>query len=587
MPRAWVDEVYARADIVKVVSSYLPLSRKGRSHFGLCPFHSEKTPSFSVNPELNVYYCFGCKAGGNVVQFVMEMERLSYQEALLHLAKLFALPPPDEKDDPEAQRQRSQRERLYDANREAALYFHHRLYDEKETGALSYLRQRGLDDAIIRRFGLGASSAQWDGLAGHLGAKGFSTEELVLAGLVQDKGKARYDVFRSRVMFPIIDLYGRTVGFGARALGDSQPKYLNTADTQVFNKRLTVYGVNLLRKKRNLKRLILVEGYMDVLALDKSGVDGVVATLGTSLTPEQARLVKRFAPEVWISFDGDEPGQLAAQRAIEVFEREGVAARVLPYPEGIDPDELIRKGGAAAFYSLKPVSPTAFRLGRIEKAFDLSNQEGRTGYAREASVLLAGLNDPIETDLCLKALSVKTGFSIQTLKEQVSVSRGRNPAALTPPARPPQPRQREKAPVPENLAEKTLIALLASGHLPPGMVGEQDFTNPTYRDFAGRLLRGQRPVAILAELGDSPDRTVAGEAFAMHRDLGRDQVTAAAEGCLKTMRITSIMKQIGERTTEMDRLSEEQKEKALQEIMSLSAELRRLKGMAANGKDVV
>ncbi len=587
LPAAWVDEVYVRADIVQVVSSYLPLKKKGRNHWGLCPFHSEKTPSFSVNPELNVYYCFGCKAGGNVVQFVMEMERLTYPEALLHLARQLRLQPPDLSEEPGKEKERSLQERLHEANREAARYYHHLLWSEKGAEALSYLKRRGLDDTMIRRFGLGASGDGWDGLCGHLLAKGFSEEELRLAGLVQVREKNRYDVFRGRVMFPIIDLYGRTVGFGARALGTAQPKYLNTSDTPVFNKRMTVYGINLLKKQRDLRRIILVEGYMDVLALDQSSVPGAVATLGTSLTGEQARLMKRFAPEVWISYDGDEPGQQATLRAIEVFERESFPVRVIGYPDGLDPDEFIRKHGAGAFLDLKPVSAFAFRLRRLEKAYDLSAQEGRTGFAREAARLLAGLREPVEMELSLKTLSVKTGFSIETLKEQVASGRRQQIPPVPEPARRTPALKRKPDAAPENQAENTLLSLLASGYLPAGMVSEDDFVTMERKALARRLIGGERPAAILAECGEGPERAAVVAVFAGQTDLDRDQAAAAAEECLRTLKIGRLMGQIAKQRAEMEKMDAQQKGKSLEDIMALSAEIKRLRGMAANGKDVV
>ncbi len=303
-----MDELYARTDIVSVVSAYLPLKKDGRRYWGLCPFHHEKTASFSVNPDLNLYYCFGCKAGGNVVQFVMEMERVSYMEAVKLLADRIHMTLPEVRDDPDYEKRRSQRERLLGANREAARFYHELLWKPEGRRVLDYLHGRGLDDGIIRRFGLGASADQWDSLTGHLTEKGYTREELNLAGLTVIKGDSAYDMFRSRAMFPIIDQYGNVLGFGGRAMNDAKPKYLNTSDTPVFNKRKGVYAINLIRKQRDLKRLLLVEGYMDVVAISQAGVTGAVATLGTALTNEQARLLKRFAPEVHLAYDRGRSG---------------------------------------------------------------------------------------------------------------------------------------------------------------------------------------------------------------------------------------------------------------------------------------
>ena len=354
IPSAWMDELYARTDIVSVVSAYLPLKKDGRRYWGLCPFHHEKTASFSVNPDLNLYYCFGCKAGGNVVQFVMEMERVSYLEAVKLLADRIHMTLPEVRDDPDYEKRRSQRERLLGANREAARFYHEQLWKPEGKRALDYLHGRGLDDGIIRRFGLGASADQWDGLTKYLTEKGYTQEELSLAGLTVVKSESAYDMFRSRAMFPIIDQYGNVLGFGGRAMNDAKPKYLNTADTPVFNKRKGVYAINLIRKQRDLKRIMLVEGYMDVVAISQAGVTGAVATLGTALTNEQARLLKRFAPEVHLAYDGDEAGQHAIERGLEIFEQEDVPAKVCFSPMAWTRMNLSASGALTRFRRSDP-----------------------------------------------------------------------------------------------------------------------------------------------------------------------------------------------------------------------------------------
>ena len=398
IPSAWMDELYARTDIVSVVSAYLPLKKDGRRYWGLCPFHHEKTASFSVNPELNLYYCFGCKAGGNVVQFVMEMERLSYMDAVKLLADRIHMTLPEVRDDPDYEKRRSQRERLLNANREAARFYHELLWKPEGKRVLDYLHGRGLDDGIIRRFGLGASADQWDSLTNYLTEKGYTPEELNLAGLTVVKSESAYDMFRSRAMFPIIDQYGNVLGFGGRAMTDVKPKYLNTADTPVFNKRKGVYAINLIRKQRDLKRVLLVEGYMDVVAISQAGVVGAVATLGTALTNEQARLLKRFAPEVHLGYDGDEAGQHAIERGLEILEAEDVPAKVLYFPDGLDPDEFIRQRGLDAFQALRPMTPTAFRMQRLRLRCDLETQEGRTEYAKGCAELLRKVRDPVDVE---------------------------------------------------------------------------------------------------------------------------------------------------------------------------------------------
>ena len=309
-PASWLDELRSRSDIVQIVSGYVALTKKGRNYWGLCPFHGEKTASFSVDGEHQLYYCFGCKAGGDVIHFIMDMERLTFPEAVEQLADRAHMTLPEMEKDEDYERRRTQRERLLNANREAARFYHETLFTPAGEAALAYLRRRGLSDGVIRKFGLGASPDSWSSLSDRLLEKGWKLDELVLAGLTvkkkKDDGRERYfDMFRNRAMFPIINTHGNVIAFGGRTLEKREPKYLNTSDTPVFNKRQGVYAANLLRQQRHLERVILVEGYMDVVSLTQYGVEGVCATLGTALTNEQARLLHRFAPQVYLGYDGD------------------------------------------------------------------------------------------------------------------------------------------------------------------------------------------------------------------------------------------------------------------------------------------
>lgn len=586
-PAAWVDQVYARADIVQIVSAYLPLKKQGHNHWGLCPFHHEKTASFSVNPDLNVYYCFGCKAGGNVVQFVMEMERLTYQEALLHLANLLRLPPPPTDNSGREEAQRSRRERTYQINAMAAHHFHENLWQPQGEKALAYLKSRGLDDGVIRRFGLGASSEQWDDLLKALRERGASVEELREAGLIHVKETHQYDVFRGRVMYPIIDLFGNVLGFGARALGNEQPKYLNTADTPVFNKRFQIYGGNYLRKLRHLQRVLLVEGYMDVIALSQYGVEGAVATLGTSLTPEQARLMKRFAPEIWIAYDGDEPGQQAAQRALDIFEQEDIPAKVLVFPQGMDPDELLRRRGGPAFAQVQPISGPAFRLNRLEKGNDLATEEGRAQFAKQAAAVVARVKEPVDRDTLLKTLAIKTGFAKDVLIEQM----GRRPAGATPAGARHKnltlTRGKKAADVEVNQAEKTLLNLLAGGYLSPGVVQPEDFDTPLYARIAQQLLDGISPQVILAGLEEAKDRAGAGEVFAAQPAIEREGAMRAVEECLFSVRSARIVRQIDALKQNLQSVAEDQRPSILADIIALNAQLTAGKRALVMGKDVL
>lgn len=570
-PNTWVDQVYAASSIVDVVSNYLPLQKKGRRHWGLCPFHNEKTASFSVNPELNLYYCFGCKASGNVAQFVMEMEKLTYPEALLYLAKQFNLPqPPVMEDDPQEEQRRTLRERLVEANKEAAQYYHDQLWLPENKAALDYFHQRGLDDAVIRRFGLGYSPDDWDSLFNHLQAKGFTQEECQQAGLLTVKESSRYDTFRNRAMFPIINRYGQTIGFGARAMGNAQPKYLNTNDTLAFNKRYNVYGINLLKRMRNLDQLILVEGYLDVISLSQAGISNVVATLGTALTNEQVRLIKNYAPEIWIAYDGDEPGQMAALRALDILQQEAVPGRVIRFPEGLDPDDFIRQKGAEGFHALRPLQAMAFRLTRLEAQYDLSQDDSKRAFAMEAVKILTILTEPIEIDHYLGRIALKTGIAKEVLFSQMQ--KGQSVVQHAQPDPTAFKKKRHEATLYDQ-SEFTLASLLATGKLPPGLVEAEDFEDKRFQAIVNALLDGSSPSHILEHAQDEQTRALAGELFNRLPDLDKEGTLTAAEDCLRTIRVTRLTARIKQLSQEIKTQEGEQKLFTLQLISELQAEL--------------
>jgi len=574
-PTAWMDDFYSRVDIVQVVSAYVPLKKNGSRYWGLCPFHHEKTPSFSVNGEQNLYYCFGCKAGGNVVQFVEEMEHLTYREAVEYLAKQIHMPIPETQEDPDYERRRSQRERLLGANKAAARWYHAQLWLPENQRILDYLHKRGLDDGTIRKFGLGAAPEEWDALTRALEQQGYTQEELRLAGLTVVKQETRFDMFRSRAIFPIIDAQGQVLGFGGRAMGDAQPKYLNTSDTPVFNKRKGVYAANLLRKQRDLKRVILVEGYMDVVALIQHGVNGVVATLGTALTNEQARLLKRYAPEIWVSYDGDSAGQHAIMRALEIFEQEDIRARVLFFPDNLDPDEFIRQRGLDAFEHLRPLKAAEYRMQRAKEDLDLSDDDQRIEYAKRCAQILSKVREPVELETYLQTLAVQTGFSKDVLRQQMGLS-----IAEANNAKPPRERiiRRRAGDAPAaSMPEKTLIALLVSGLMPKDAVRDTDFDDPQLHMLAQKLLAGSSPAAILAECETEQQRIAYSEAFALNAEITQDNAAAVAEDCLRTIRQARLQRQIDDIRAQLDTCGSAEKADMLKELLTLSNELARLK----------
>lgn len=574
-PTAWMDDFYSRVDIVQVVSAYVPLKKNGSRYWGLCPFHHEKTPSFSVNGEQNLYYCFGCKAGGNVVQFVEEMEHLTYREAVEYLAKQIHMPIPETQEDPDYERRRSQRERLLGANKAAARWYHAQLWLPENQRILDYLHKRGLDDGTIRKFGLGAAPEEWDALTRALEQQGYTQEELRLAGLTVVKQETRFDMFRNRAIFPIIDAQGQVLGFGGRAMGDAQPKYLNTSDTPVFNKRKGVYAANMLRKQRDLKRVILVEGYMDVVALIQHGVNGVVATLGTALTNEQARLLKRYAPEIWVSYDGDSAGQHAIMRALEIFEQEDIRARVLFFPDNLDPDEFIRQRGLDAFEHLRPLKAAEYRMQRAKEDLDLSDDDQRIEYAKRCAQILSKVREPVELETYLQTLAVQTGFSKDVLRQQMGLS-----IAEANNAKPPMERiiRRRVGDAPAaSMPEKTLIALLVSGLMPKDAVRDTDFDDPQLHMLAQKLLAGSSPAAILAECETEQQRVAYSEAFALNAEITQDNAAAVAEDCLRTIRQARLQRQIDDIRAQLDTCGSAEKADMLKELLTLSNELARLK----------
>lgn len=577
-PNAWMDELYARADIVQIVSAYIPLKKNGSRYWGLCPFHHEKTPSFSVNAEQNLYYCFGCKAGGNVIQFIQEMERLTFPEAVEHLARQLHMAVPQTQEDPDYEKRRSQRERLLSANRDAAKWYHEQLWRPENSRLLEYLHGRGLDDGTIRKFGLGAAPDQWSALTDHLEGMGYTQEELRLAGLTVVKEQSRFDMFRNRAIFPIIDAQGQVLGFGGRAMGDVQPKYLNTSDTPVFNKRKGVYAANLLKKQRNLKRIILVEGYMDVVALIQHGVTGVVATLGTALTNEQARLLKRYTPEIWVSYDGDSAGQHAIVRALDIFEQEAITARVLFFPDNLDPDEFIRQRGLEAFQQLRPLRAAEYLLQRASEDLDLSDDEGRMEYAKRSARILQKVKEPIELDHYLKMLTVQTGIDRNILLMQMGMqapdpgTSGRAERPLLP-RRPYQPKDEQSA------AEKTLISLLVSGLAPENAIQADDFDSPRIRQLAEELLSGKTAAMLLSECESDQERQEISSLFALDTEITPENAASMVQQCLNTIRLRRRQKQADDLRGNLDQMNPEEKKKALAEIVNLTKEMADLKGL--------
>ena len=572
-PPQWLDELRARADIVKVIGSYVTLKKNGHRYVGLCPFHNETAPSFSVDEQKQVYHCFGCKAGGSVIQFVMDIEHLSFPEAVAFLADQLHMPLPEMQNDPAYEKRRTLKERIYLANRTAARMYHQLLWQPESSAILHYLQQRGLSDAVIRRFGIGAAppSAQ----VGHrLMEEGFAEEELVQAGLMLRREGRTFDMFRNRAMFPIIDTYGNILGFGGRAMGDAMPKYLNTSDTPAFNKRYTVFAANLLRKARGLDRVILVEGYMDVVALSQFGVEGVAATLGTALTPEQARLLHRFAPEVHIAYDGDRAGQKAILRGLEVLEGENVPVRVLDFPGGLDPDEFIRQEGLEAFQALKPISAVTYRMRREKERHDVSTEEGRIEYAKACAAILRGVKEPVELENHLRHLSVETGFSKEVLMQQIGAA---PPPKVVTAAKREGFRQKAREVSQVDWTARTLLAVLATGRLPKDSVSPEEFEDPLLRSLCEGLLAGESAASLMERQTDDQGRAAVGDILSLNTDLDDDGLMRMAQDCLKKMRKQRLEKALDLIQQRLPALAGEERERETQRAFALTQQLLDLK----------
>ncbi len=396
-PPSFIDEVVARNPIEDVVGQYVNLKRSGANLFGLCPFHGEKTPSFSVAPDKGIYYCFGCHKGGGVINFQMEIEGLSYGDAVRALAKRAGMEVPE---DPQFQSRYKQQERLWALSKEAARYFRSKLYAPEGAEGLSYAQKRGMPRSTLTKFGIGFAPNGWNGLVDAMKAKGYTDQELKDAGLVSEKNGRIYDRFRNRLMFPIIDVRGNVIGFGGRVMDDSTPKYLNSPETIIFNKRKNLFALNLAKKSK-LGYLILVEGYMDAVALHQYGFDCAVASLGTSLTQEHAVLLSRYTEQVVLIYDGDEAGQNATRRAIPMLEAAGIQVKVLRMHDAKDPDEYLKKYGADKFKVLleEASNRVEYQLGAIARKYHLNDDEERIQFLREAADLVASLPSPVQREV--------------------------------------------------------------------------------------------------------------------------------------------------------------------------------------------
>ncbi|WP_297134583.1 DNA primase [Terrisporobacter sp.] len=416
-----IDEVKSRCDIVNVISQYINLKQSGSNFSGLCPFHSEKTGSFHVNQGKQIYKCFGCGEGGDVINFVMKIENLDFIEAVKLLA---------EKNGIEFKNNLSEEDKakmekikiIQDIHLKAARFYFANLIKAKNPG-YDYLKIRGLSDKIIKKFGLGYSLYSWNSLMEYLLSLGYEKKDLVLSGLVTHKENDNkyYDRFRNRVMFPIFDYRGNVIGFGGRVLDDSLPKYLNSPDTLLFNKRFNLYGLNYAKKSIVNDSLILVEGYMDLISLYEHGIENVVATLGTALTNDQGRLIKRYASTAIISYDSDDAGIKATLRAIEILKNQNINIKILNLKDCKDPDDFIKKYKKEGFLKAidEAISHIQFQINILKKKFDFNKDENLIKFAKEAALIIKSLSSPVEKDYYIKYVSKEYNIGFDAMKEEV------------------------------------------------------------------------------------------------------------------------------------------------------------------------
>lgn len=417
-----IEEVRSRNDIVDVIGSYVNLKKKGNSYSACCPFHHEKTPSFHVSREKQMYHCFGCGVGGNVYTFLMEHENYSFPEAVETLAERAAIKLPEQSMTPEAKRQADARTRIKDMNKLAAGYFHYLLKSERGTHALEYLKNRGLTDETITKFGLGFSDIYSDDLYKYLKSKGCKDEELRESGLIKfDEKHGGSDRFWNRVMYPIIDTNNRVIGFGGRVMGDAKPKYINTQDTPVFDKSRNLYGLNLAKKSKRLG-IIFCEGYMDVISMHQAGFDNAVASLGTALTVGQVNLIKRYTDRVYLAYDSDEAGTKAALRALEILREFEMPARVISLKPYKDPDELIQAEGTEEFERRieQAQSGIMFEIDILANNYNQEDPQERTEFQKEAAKKLSVILDPLERKNYVDSVARQYHIDEDALKEAVT-----------------------------------------------------------------------------------------------------------------------------------------------------------------------
>ena len=578
-----IEEVRTKNDIVDVVSQYVKLTRKGSSYFGLCPFHNEKTPSFSVTPAKQMYYCFGCGAGGNVFNFVMEYENYTFGQALSYLAQRAGVELPKIEYSREAKEKAERKALLLEINKKAAQYFYYQLRREGGKSAYQYLTGRGLSEETIKKFGLGYSDKYSDDLYKYMKAKGYSDELLRESGLFNaDERRGMYDKFWNRVIFPIMDVNNRVIGFGGRVMGDGKPKYLNSPETKIFDKSRNLYGLNVARTTRK-NHLILCEGYMDVISMHQAGFTNAVASLGTALTSGHASLLKRYTQEVFLLYDSDEAGIRASLRAIPILREAGVNAKVVSLKPYKDPDEFIKNMGPEALEErlLNASDSFLFRVHTGEAEADMETPQGQNRFFEECARMLLELSDELERNLYIEAIVKeyrRYGISSEDLRKRVNTLAMKGTRAeqrVQPKSTGHETKKRESA---GDKAQKLMLTWLVTY---PGIFEEaekyispSDFVVPLYRQVAEMLFAQRKegdvnPARLLNAFTDSEEQREVASLFnaTIHLETPEEQNRAFLDALLRIK---------GESLAEKNKNWDPTDMQALQELIQAKKELEDL-----------
>ncbi|MDC7293708.1 DNA primase [Butyrivibrio sp. DSM 10294] len=519
-----LEEVRSRNDIVDVIGQYVHLQKKGANYFGLCPFHNEKSGSFSVSGHKQMYYCFGCGAGGNVISFLMKYDNLTFQEAVKQLADRAGIKLPEEDDSPAAKAMRDKRQILLDINKEAAKYYYYQLRGRTGEKGLEYFRKRELTDETLQHFGLGYANVTSDDLVKHLRGLGYKDSQIIEAGLASHDDKfGTHDKFWNRVMFPIQDASNKVIGFGGRVMGDGKPKYLNSPETMIFDKSRNLFGLNYAKNSR-AGYMIICEGYMDVIAMHQAGFNMAVASLGTAFTTGQAMLLKRYTDEVILSYDSDEAGTKAALRGIGILKEVGIKGKVLNLQPHKDPDEFIKNEGREAFEERikNAENPFFFEVRILERAHDMSDPDSKTSFYKEIAKKLCEFEEALERENYIQAVAARYNIPVDDLRRMVTGFANRG--GIVRPAERPKTGIQKKM-TPEDGAKKNQRLLLTWLTDEPGLypkvikyVSPEDFSDDLYRRVAGELFEGLKsggfsPAAILDHFRDETEHAQVAEMF--------------------------------------------------------------------------